>query len=243
MVYPENLVIGLELKHIVYALIIAVIAYAIREYRRWRNSIRPLYPDMELDDAWQRCLQSIANHPDARFIPAGLAPASAREPVRQDAEHSLLHLAEQVRNSDDHERHIIRRMILANATLALQLDALSHSSEQARLALIKGYDAGMAELVDNAVASSMLKWIVLRQYAHWKFDDAVADDWFHEYMGQAGPYIREKVRLAKEHVLQADSGAGRFAELYDTLLGEIRDKMLKVRPKRRFVPTDLPESS
>ena len=62
-------------------------------------------------------------------------------------------------------------------------------------------------------------------------------------MGQAGPYIREKVRLAKEHILQADPGAGRFAELYDTLLGELRDKMLKARPKRRFVPSDLPRSN
>ena len=104
---------------------------------------------------------------------------------------------------------------------------------------LRGYEPDMDELLVNAVTSSAVKWVVLREYARWKFDDAVAGDWFHEYMGLAGPYIREKVRLAKEHVLQADPSAGRFAQLYDTLLGELRDKMLRTRPKKRFVRRDL----
>ena len=31
------------------------------------------------------------------------------------------------------------------------------------------------------------------------------------------------------------------AALYDTLLSELREKMLRTRPKRRFVRPDLPE--
>ena len=77
-------------------------------------------------------------------------------------------------------------------------------------------------------------------YARWKFDDAVEDDWFHNYMNLARPYIREKVRLAKEHVIQMDASAARFAEIYDALLAELKEKMIKARPKQRFVRPDLP---
>lgn len=195
---------------------------------------------MELIDAWERWLEGIADHPDARFIPSGFSAAGVTQEVRQDAERGLALLQNQIAGSDDHERQLVRRSILANATLAALLDALSTTSEEARAALVKGYEPGMAELINNATASSHVKWIVLRDYARWKFDDAVANDWFHEYMGKAKPYIREKVRLAKEYVLRTDPGAGRFAELYDTLLSELRDRLLKTPPKRRFVPSDLP---
>ena len=106
--------------------------------------------------------------------------------------------------------------------------------------LIKGYEEGMDTLLRAAITSSTVKWIVLRVYARWKFDDAVSNDWFHLYMHTARPYIREKVRLAREFVLRADAGAERFAEIYDTLLGELQEKMLKARPKKRFVRPDLP---
>ena len=40
--------------------------------------------------------------------------------------------------------------------------------------------------------------------------------------------------------LQMDASAARFAEIYDALLAELQEKMIKARPKQRFVRPDLP---
>lgn len=231
--------IGLELHHIAWALVIAVIAYIIREIRRWRHDVRPRRPDLTMEEAWNHWIEGTPSHPDSRFIPANLNPAKTPDHVRQDARRSLYEMEDAILDSDN-ERHVLRRMILANATLALQLDAIAAQEEGARAALVKGYAPGMEQLLRDAVSASTLKWLVLRDYARWRFDDAVSSDWFHQYMHLARPYIREKVRLAKEFMLEADTGAGKFAEVYDTLLAELRDRSLKTRPKRRFVRPDVP---
>lgn len=239
MFYPDNHVIGLELRHIAYALAIAVIAYIIREVRRRRRDVRPRRPGLTMEEAWNHWGEGAPNHPDAGFIPANLTPARTPDNVRQDARRNLYEMEEAILDSDN-QRYVLRRMILANATLALQLEAITAQEEGARAALVKGYEAGMEQLLRDAVTASTLKWLVLRDYARWRFDDAVSSDWFHQYMHLAHPYIREKVRLAKEFMLEADAGAGKFAEVYDTLLGELRDRSLKTRPKRRFVRPDVP---
>ena len=240
MVYPDNHVIGLELQHIVYALIIAIIAYAIREARRWRLSLRPKRTDLAMEEAWEHWLDGSPKHPDVRLIPPDLTAEAVSGEVRSDAKKNLLVIEDAILASDN-ERWVLREMILGSATLSLLLGAIAEQDEAARKALIKGYEEGMDLILNEAVTASTIKWIVLRDYAHWRFDDAVTDDWFQHYMHIARPYIREKVRLAKEFVLKADTGAERFAALYDTLLSELREKMLRTRPKRRFVRPDLPE--
>ena len=239
MVYPDNHVIGLELRHILYALIIAIFAYAIREVRRWRLSLRPRRPDLSMEEAWSHWLDGNPKHPDGQLIPPDLTAGAVSGQVRDDAKKNLLAIEEAILASDN-ERWVLRNMILGSATLSLQLAAIAEQDEVARKALIKGYEEGMGLILNEAVTASTVKWIVLRDYAHWRFDDAVIDDWFQQYMHIARPYIREKVRLAKEFVLTADIGAERFAAVYDTLLTELREKMLRTRPKKRFARPDLP---
>ena len=85
----------------------------------------------------------------------------------------------------------------------------------------------------------MSHWLALRYYLRLKYDDAVADDWLHHFLRVARPYVREKVRLARDYLVEVDPSAGRFAEIYDKLLDELRREMLKTPPKRRFPPADL----
>jgi hypothetical protein len=82
--------------------------------------------------------------------------------------------------------------------------------------------------------------MALRWYARMKYDDAVPGDWFHHYLRVAGPYVREKVRLAREHLVEFNEGAARFVQIYDALLAQLRHDMLAARPKKRFPPSDLP---
>lgn len=233
---------GLTIDHLLYALIIAVIAYVFRALHRWRTHVDPKRPDLTMQEAWEQWLEGDARHPDQRFAPSATGDAEVPDHVRADVKRGVLEI-ERLSLEAGNPRLAIRRAIFANATMALQLEAVAESDEQARQALIKGYQAGMDQLLRDAVASCRLKWIVLREYARWKYDDAVASDWFHQYMHLAKPYIREKVRLARDFVLSTDEGAARFAEIYDTLLNELREKMLKTRPKKRFVKPDLPWGS
>jgi len=226
--------VGLTLQHLLYALIVAVAAYIIREVRRWRMAIRPRRPELTIDQAWQMFSRNPAAGPDVRLI----ALPSA-DNVRQQAGR-IAQEVEDASSASDNPRLIIRQGILANATTALQLAAIAEYDEEARQALIRGYERGMDALLKQAVSSCHLAWFVLRVYARWKFDDAVEDDWLHNYMNLARPYSREKVRLAKEHVIQMDASAARFAEIYDALLAELQEKMIKARPKQRFVRPDLP---
>jgi len=232
-------VVGIELEHILYALILAAAAYVVRELRRWRHEIRPKNPTMTIRQAWKRWEEGIRKHPDRRFAGAALRPDAVPEPLREHVRRHLEEMAALAASAEEHERHAVRRMILSQVTLELLLDALARSDETSRQALIQGYQPGMAEALRQAAVASRVKWLVLRDYARWKFDDAVPDDWFHHYRGLAGPYIRERVRLARSYMLEADAGAGRFIEIYDTLLAELRDQALKARPKKRFPPGDL----
>lgn len=260
----------LSLRHVLYALIIAVVVYIIRELRKYRRQVNPRRPDLTMKEAWQHWLAGIPKHPDKTLYellpaPASSANASSRPPSRRcqeyfqgnsgwapddggsavservlaDAWRDLLEI-ETLSHQADEERLLIRQAIIASATMELLLEAISQHDEQGRRALIQGYQQGMDQLLQDAITGSRLKWIVLREYARWRFDDAVTNDWFHQYVHLARPYIREKVRLAREHVLRTDAGAGRFAEIYDTLLAELREQVLAAPPKQRFVPPDLP---
>jgi hypothetical protein len=137
------------------------------------------------------------------------------------------------------ERGLVRRAILSSATLSLLLELIVERDEPARRALIHGYEPALEPLLATAASSARVRWIVLREYARWKFDDAVPDDWFHRYMRLARPYLRERVRLSSEFMLRAEEGTRRFVELYDALLGEQRERALKSPPKRRYVRPDL----
>ncbi|MCW5977597.1 MAG: hypothetical protein KIT09_05950 [Bryobacteraceae bacterium] len=226
--------VGLTLCHLVIALIVAVVAYAVREVRRRRMAVRPRRPDLTMDEAW-----GLATAPGAFSPDAGLIRPPMPDEVRAEAER-VTREAEQFSLGADNPRLAIRQAILGNATLALQLAAIAEHDEAARQALVQGYEPGMDDLLRLAAASREWAWFTLRVYARWKFDDAVADDWFHNYVRVARPYIREKVRLAKEHVMRMDSSAGRFAEIYDALLAQLQANMAKARPKERFVRPDLP---
>jgi hypothetical protein len=232
-------VVGLELEHILLALIVAVAVYAVREIRRWRATVRPRRPDLTMEEAWQEWSGTISRHPDREFIPGGLNVEALPDHVRADCERNLALMAQQAEGADEAERMVIRRFILANATLATLLEAIGEQDENARQALVKGYQAGMDSLLRDAITSTTVKWIVLREYARGKFDDAVNGDWFHHYLHTARPYIREKVRLSRVHMLETDAGAGMFVAVYDTLLEELRKRVLRTRPKRRFVKPDL----
>ncbi len=231
--------VGLELEHILYALIIATAAYVVREIRRRRYELRPRNPAMTIQEAWRRWEAGIRKHPDRRFAGDLLNPASVPASLREHARRRVEEMARLAASAEEHERQAVRRMILSQATLELLLDALARSDEPSRQTLIHGYQPGMDQALTQAALASRLMWLVLREYARWKFDDAVADDWFHHYRGLAGPYIREKVRLARSYILEADPAAGRFVEIYDSLLAELRGQALKARPKKRFPPADL----
>ncbi|MCP5110756.1 MAG: hypothetical protein GY953_07980 [bacterium] len=225
---------GLELSHLVYALVIAVIAYVAREIHRWRHTVRPRTPHMTMEEAWES-FQPTAPNPDRELTEVSVFPDRILAEVKQgvlDAE----------RQSEEapSARLAIRGFILSNAAISLHLEAIAQGEEEARKALIKGYEPGMDLLLNDAVAGATLKWLVLRHYARWKFDDAVGNDWFHQYMGLARPYVREKVRLAQAYVVSVDESVGRFAEIYDKLLAELGESALKARQKKRFVPPDLP---
>ncbi len=192
-----------------------------------------------MEEAWANWKAGIARHPDRRLIGADLHNSTVPAALQAQIERSLLE-TQRLCEEADNPRLLLRRAALSSATLALQLAAIAEQDEPARRALIQGYQEGMDGLLRDAVTASTIRWTVLREYARWKYDDAVANDWFHHYMDLAGPYIREKVRLAREFVLRADAGAGRFAEIYDQLLAELREKVLKTPPKKRFARADLP---
>jgi hypothetical protein len=188
----------------------AVAIYVIRERQRRSREVRPASPAL-----------AIASVP---------APEDVRADLAGIEQHAL---------ASDHPRQAIRVAILHNATLALHLEAIGALPEAERSLLLRGYEPGMDRLLQTALASHRAIWEALRTYARLKYDDAVPGDWFDHYLHQAGPYIREKVRLARDCLLQVDASAGRFAEIYDALLAELRDRSLAARPKRRFPPADL----
>ena len=192
-----------------------------------------------MEEAWDLWLEGVPGHTDHLFEPPGISANGVPAHIQAEARQGVLEI-ERLSAQVSRPYHAIRRAILANATMALQLEAIGECDENARQALVKGYEPGMDHLLREAVISCSVKWLVLRHYARLKFDDAVPSDWFHQYMHLAKPYVKEKVRLAKDFVLRTDAGAGRFASIYDTLIEELRDRVLKARPKKRFVTPDLP---
>lgn len=224
-----------ELLPLLAALAIAAIVYTAREVHRRRFTVRPPLPDLTLREGWELWRRAGAQHPDIRFFPAD---ATLTDGVAAEMERALP-AAEAGISGADHPRQAVRRSILENAGVALHLEAIIGLGEEEKKALLKGYREGMEGLLQNAWRLSVQRWILLRFYGRLKFDDAVPDDWFQHYMRVAKPYIREKVRLAREHVLERNEGSGQFAQVYDQLLHQLAEDTLKIRPKRRFVAPDL----
>jgi hypothetical protein len=189
-----------------------------------------------MEEAIELARHSSQSHPDRSLQPARVDLAGEMD---SDTRQSLL-AVERNALSSTNPRLSIREAILQNATLAMQLDAIAGEDEEARQALITGYQPGMGERLEAAAVSFHVAWYVLRTFARWKFDDAVASDWFHNYVLTARPYVREKVRLAREAVLHVDVSASRFAAIYDTLLAELQQKIRSAPSKKRFVRPDLP---
>lgn len=231
----QNLAVLRDLAPLLIALGVAAIIYILRETRRRRLRMNPSRPGLTMQEAWELCLQDSSKHPDGVLIPAALQP----EAVPAAAVKRLFELEGRCLEADN-PRVAVREAVLENAVIALHLEAISELGEPERAALLRGYAEGMDQLLRDAWTASTLQWIVLRLYSRLKYDDAVAGDWFHHFMHVARPYIREKVRLAREFVLRMDEGSGRFVEIYDSLLQELRREMLKARPKRRFAAPDLP---
>ncbi|MFB3828453.1 MAG: hypothetical protein ACE15B_16920 [Bryobacteraceae bacterium] len=192
----------------------AVAIYVLRERRRRRTEIRPRFPGITMEEA--------------------LAIA----PVDGDTRELLLEIERRALASDN-PRLAIRNAILRHAAVALHLEAIAALGEDERRLLLKGYEPGMDALLRTALESSEAAWRSLREYARLKYDDAVPGDWFDRFLHQARPYIREKVRLARDYLLQLDPAAGRFAEIYDALLQELREGSLAAPAKKRFPPPDV----
>lgn len=227
-----------DLLPLLAGLAVAAIVYTTRELRRKRHRINPALPDLTMEEAWAIWTQSAETKPDSVFAMALAEQGVLTPPVESEALKGLLD-GEKLYQEADHPRLALRSAILDNAAIAMHLDAISGFGEAERAALLRGYAEGMDAALQEARKICTLKWIVLRQYARLKYDDAVAGDWFHHFMRIARPYILEKTRLTREHVLQMDEGSRRFVEIYDALLNDLRVEMLKARPKKRFVEPDL----
>jgi len=192
-----------------------------------------------MEEAWDILHAGEAKNPDLALLPSGAEFPAPPEPVAAQVRRAVLDV-EQAAASEWSPLRAVRTAILSSAGMALHLEALAACDESTRQSLIRGYEANMDHLLRGAVAGASLQWLVLRCYARWKFDDAVTDDWFQNYVRVARPYIREKVRLARQHVLRVDEDARRFTEVYDRLLSELAKELLPAPPKKRFVQPDLP---
>jgi len=203
-------------------LALAVWLYFLRESWRRRHRVHPPAPEITLQQAWENLLKNFEAHPDHDLFP----------PAIEFGEYQL-------DLSEPDGRRETRRKILDAVTAALHLEAIAALAESDRELLLAGYQAGMDPMLRSALAEANLRWIALRHYALLKFDDAVHGDWFHQFVWIAGSYIREKVRLARDHILAIDPSAGRLVEIYDELLASLRDDALDAPSKKRFVRPGL----
>ena len=89
---------------------------------------------------------------------------------------------------------------------------------------------------------SNVRWRMLREFGRLKYDDAAREDWFEQYTAVAGPYIREKVRLARAFLVELDQGASRLVEIYDELLRDLAANLVESPRKKRFAPPDLTQA-
>ncbi len=201
---------------LIVGLALAVAIYALRERRKQRSRIAPERPDLTIAEAWEIC--------SARFA------SDFSDAVREEAARSL---------TEPEDLLALRQQIVRNAAMALYLEAILKLGETERQALLKGYQNGMEPLVRGAIGVSTVRWQVLREYGRLKYDDAAPEDWFHQYMEIAAPYIGEKVQSARAFLIELDQGAARLVEIYDELLRDLETQLLKSRRKKRFVPPDL----
>lgn len=202
--------------------------------------LRPRFPDLTMEEALELWRRDRRTDPDADLVPVPNAFLCSGT-VWEAASRSALEAERLIRTSPD-PRRALRQAILAQAALALKLEAIRERDETARQALIRGYRPGMDELLAGAAAACHLTWRLLRHYGRLKFDDAVSEDWFHRFLRLARPYIREKVRLAAAALVEMDEDARRFAAVYDELLEGLGKQALAAPPKQRFVRPDLPEA-
>ena len=207
---------------LVLALALAATIYVVRERRRRRTSIRPARPDVTMAEAWELCV--MAGTPGT---------PEAREKARQ----SLLETERVLAERGD--LRALRREIIGSVTTALYLETILGLAEAERAVLLKGYEAGMEPLLRSVIEVSNLRWTVLREFGRLKYDDAAAEDWFEQYVEIARPYIAEKVRLAREFLVELNQGAARGVEIYDELLRELEEWLVASPPKKRFVPSDI----
>jgi hypothetical protein len=208
-----------DLAPLIAALAAAVFAYIARERYRKRTEVRPARPDIGIEEAWEVWRAGATDVAAEFFAPVAETAARAAEAV--------------------HPRVFLRNAVIESALMALHLETIEALADEERAVLLKGYAPGMDGLLREARRAHTAHWMALRCYLRLKYDDAVADDWFDHFLRVAGPYVREKVRLARDYLVQVDPSAGRFAEIYDKLLDELRKEMLKAPPKRRFPPADL----
>lgn len=204
------------------ALATAVAIYVMKERHRRRTEVIPPRPDITMDEAWDCWL---AETPPPEPPPRGVLESLEAIEVRA--------------GESDRPQDAIRTAIMDAAVLAVNLEAIAALGEPERQVLLKGYTEGMEGLLRDTIRGHNAQWSALRFYARLKYDDAVPDDWFDHFLHVARPYVREKVRLARDYLLEVDESAGRFAEIYDKLLDGLRQEMLKTRPKKRFPPSDL----
>jgi hypothetical protein len=132
-----------------------------------------------------------------------------------------------------------RRELLRSATTVIYLETILELGETERAALLKGYEPTMEPVVRTVIEVSRVRRDVLREYGRLKYDDAGPEDWFEQYVQVAGPYIREKVRLAREFLVELEPGAQRLVEIYDELLRELEKDLIESPAKRRYPPPDL----
>jgi len=223
---------------LIAALILAAAVYTIREIRRRRFRVNPPMPEIGITEAWELWLGGRRDAADLAFAPPGTIGDPATGALKDRVE-EMLGAAEKAFSQADHPRLALRHAILGNAVIALHLEAVSQFGEEERAVLLRGYEPGMDGLLEEARKAATITWLVFRLYARLKYDDAVSGDWFHHFMWVAAPYIREKTRLAREFVVRMDEGSSRIVEIYDELLQELRNGMVKARPKKRFVPPDI----
>ena len=226
-----------ELVPLLLALGAASAVYALRDRARKRKSVRPAYPDISVQQVWELWKRGIRDASDT-----SLEVLQAGEfPVRLEGQIVTQMLqTEHLCVKSEYPRIALRRAILENSTVVLHLEALLQVGEAERQVLLSGYQAGMEPWLRDSLADARVRCGVLRQYAHWKFDHTAEDDWLHYFYRTAGPYIREKVRLAQEVCLERDKESLRLVEIYDQLLQELGHRSLKAAPKQQFPRPDLP---
>jgi hypothetical protein len=205
------------------AILVAASVYWLRERYYRRTRVNPQRPDLTMAEAWEIWCASETLDPSAEAL------EQARESLFE-TERELVAAA---------DLRGLRREIVRSATTGLYLETILEVGETERAALLKGYEPGMEPLLRNVIAVSTVRRQVLREYAQLKYDDAVSEDWFEQYIQVAGPYIREKVRLAREFLVELNQGAERLVEIYDELLRELEKNLLESPPKKRYPPPDL----